>query len=59
MVEYDDGSVIVVFFGNHPCPVASMAKLCYVGWASPMPSHFYELARLNDPKVMFLICNDL
>lgn len=35
---------------------AFMAELCLVAWASPMPSHFDELARPCGLKIMSLVC---
>lgn len=31
----------------------------YIGWASPMSSHFDEVAGPDDPKIKFVICGEL
>lgn len=38
--------------------IASMAKLWSIRWASPMPSIFMSLARLDDSKTMSLTCGE-
>lgn len=43
----------------HAKKIASMVELCYVGWASPTPSHFDEFENLEEPKNISQLCDEL